>query len=757
MARKQLSVGKQGWREGLVLTSRLWQYRLVLARIKLTPKKAKQVKLALLFLRIFISPFLIILLSPPLFGRAAEAPKYNVLLITIDTLRADRLSCYGSQRPLTPNIDKLAKRGTLFRLAIAHTPTTLPSHTNIMLGTTPPFHGVHDNLNFVVAPDFVTLSEYLKQFGYATAAFVGAYLLDHRFGLNQGFDTYDDRYSRPHAQKLANLERKAEEVIKPALEWLKKQPGPWFLWLHLYDPHDPYEPPEPFRSQYADDPYNGEVAYVDSALQPLIDLLETPFYQERTITVFTADHGEALGEHGEETHGFLAYNSTLWVPLIISGPGLKRRVVEESVSHIDLFPTLCSLLALPIPEHLQGISLLPALQGKGLPKRVIYFESLYPYYSRGWAPIYGLYQDNLKFIDSPQPELYDIKKDFKEQNNLIRSGLVEKYKKQLASLIAGLSGGGEKLAERRAERERIEKLRSLGYVSSLPTERRQTFGPEHDVKTLLPFNNQAVKAMTLYGQGEKEKAIAILEAVIKNCPQLDNAYSNLAIIYEKEKELTKAQETLRLGLTNIPSSYEFFFNYLSLLVNSGQWEQALKFFAERSAQFSRAVTDPEVLNLLGLAYAQSGELKRAIEIYETALSIDRQYAPALSNLATAHYSLFLQTKDRRDLQKALERFKQAIEVDPDFAHPYNGLGMIYRITGNINGAIFCWEKALELNPDWPQVHYHLGLARMEKGEWAKALSLFKTYEKRWGAILSPAEKDRLSSLIQACQDKLREK
>ncbi len=515
----------------------------------------------------------------------AETPKYNLLLITIDTLRADRLSCYGSSRPLTPNIDRLAQRGSLFRLALAHTPTTLPSHANIILGTTPPFHGVHDNLNFVVADDFLTLAEFLKKSGYRTGAFVGSYLLDHRFGLNQGFDVYDDHYARPHAQKLANLERKAEEVVGPALAWLKSQPSPWFLWLHCYDPHDPYEPPEPFRSQYDRDPYNGEVAYVDAALKPLIDWLTTNPYQDTTFIIFTADHGESLGEHGEETHGFLAYNSTLWVPLIICGPGIKPKIINEPVSHIDIFPTVADLLGLPRPAHLQGTSLVPALKGKKIASRLIYFESLYPYYSRGWAPIQGFYQENWKYIDSPLPELYDVKKDFAEKNNLFRSGTGERYKKQLSSLLANLAGPEERKAQTKADRERLEKLRSLGYVSSQPAARPETFGPEHDVKTLLPFSNLAVKAIYLYQQGDKEKAINILEQIIKDCPHLDNAYSNLAIIYENERQPEKALETLRRGLTELPLSYEFFFNFLNLLIKTGKFEEALGFFAEKGLNF----------------------------------------------------------------------------------------------------------------------------------------------------------------------------
>ncbi len=725
----------------------------------LRPRRLKGLSLSL----IVLSTLLILLIlgrSSLLAASSSDLPagqKPNVLLITIDTLRADRLSCYGSQRPLTPNIDRLAFRGALFRLAVAHTPTTLPSHANILLGTTPVYHGVHDNLNFVVADDFLTLAEYLQKNGYETGAFVGAYLLDHRFGLSQGFKTYDDNYSRPHGQKLANLERPAEEVVGRAMDWLRDRQAPWFLWIHCYDPHDPYDPPEPFKTNYAQDPYNGEVAYVDASLKPLLELVETDRLRDSTIVIFTADHGEALGEHGEETHGFLAYNSTLWVPLIIVGPGIKPQEIFKLVSHVDLFPTICELLSLPKPESLQGLSLVPLLEKKRLPSRQIYFESLYPYYNRGWAPIRGFYQESLKFIDSPIPELYDIKKDFAERQNLIRSGTVAKYKAQLSSLMADLTGTQAQAGATKADRERLEKLRSLGYVSSQPTANTEVFGPEYDVKTLLPFNNQAVMAIVLYQQGEKEKAIKILEDIIKQCPQLDNAYSNLAIIYERENKLLKAIETLELGLARLPSSYEFFFNCLNLYLNAGKIDEALEFFAKRSPQFPRAVTDPEVLNLIGLAYAQKGELKKAIEIYQTALAQDSRYAPLLSNLATAYYSLFLQTRERQAWQNAMEKYKQAIEVDPNYAQPYHGLGMIYRVSGNLEGAIFCWEKALELNPELDPAYYSLGQAYMEKGDYKKALAALRVYQKRRGQSLSSEEKNRLASLIKACEEKLKER
>ncbi len=276
-----------------------------------------------LLLCLFSGIFSFVLFSYP--QNKAEGQPTNLLLITIDTLRPDRLSCYSSPYLKTPNIDSLAEKGFLFSRAFAHTPTTLSSHTNILLGVTPLYHGVRANANFVVPKEFLTLAGHLKSYGYSTGAIVGGYPLDSKFGLTQGFDTYDDDFTGSGPKKSALLERKAEAVVDKALSWLKERPSPWFLWIHCYDPHDPYEPPAPFSVQYKKQPYDGEVAYVDFALGKLLSYLQEHKLFGSTLIVLTGDHGESLGQHGELTHGYLAYNTTLWIPLIIVAPGFGFR------------------------------------------------------------------------------------------------------------------------------------------------------------------------------------------------------------------------------------------------------------------------------------------------------------------------------------------------------------------------------------------------------------------------------------------------
>ena len=392
-----------------------------------------------------------------------SGPKANCLVITIDTLRADRLSSFGSTTVSTPVIDRMAAEGFGFTRCFAHTVTTLPSHANIFLGVLPPCHGVHDNANFVVPEGITTMAEVFRQSGYETAAIVGAYPLDRRFGLDRGFSLYDDDYGTQDFSRPVFVERPASEVVDRALGWLKKVSGPWFLWVHVFDPHYPYAPPEPFNSYFRDNPYDGEVAYVDQELGRLLAFLRENNLVDRTVIILTSDHGESLGEHGEKTHGYLAYNSTLHVPLIIRAPGFKGGRREETVvSHVDIFPTVCDLLELKKPAGLQGRSLLPALRGKKLASRPIYFESLYPYYSRGWAPIYGYIDFPLKFIDSPLPELYNLERDFKELNNLARERDLNQERQQLLALRGGAGGAGAAGGGVSPARGGLDRLRSVG-------------------------------------------------------------------------------------------------------------------------------------------------------------------------------------------------------------------------------------------------------------------------------------------------------
>jgi len=675
--------------------------------------------------------------------------RQNVLLITIDTLRADRLSCYSKQHVQTPNIDSLAERGVLFSRAFANTSTTLPSHANILLGVSPLYHGVHDNLRFIVRQDFLTLAEHLKANGYSTKAFVGAYPLDSRFGLNQGFDTYDDDYPRDYNQQLTALERRAQPVIDKALEEIAGLTSPWFVWIHCYDPHLPYEPPEPFLTQFKKNPYDGEVAYVDFAMGKLLSYLRENRLFESTMVVLTGDHGESLEQHGETSHGFFAYNTTVWIPLIVIAPDIEPKREELYVSHLDIFPTICDAVGVTKPSFLQGSSLLPVLKGKSLPDRPIFFESMYPYYSHGWAPLRGYIHRKEKFIDSPIPELYDLEKDFEENVNLAAVKKQDRYIKQLEQIIRSQFSPESIRSQEKLDREAQEKLGSLGYVSRFQDPKEETFGPEDDVKTLLPFHNLAHEATALFKAGKAKEAEGVLKKIIKERKDLGLGYFHLANLYMDADKKDEAIETLKLGLSNVPGDYDIYRSYIKALLQARRFDEVIENFYEES---HRAISvDPEMWNDVGFAYANKGEWDRAIEAYGKAVSLDTKYVEAYFNLGEAYMSLASKNRNRDLLEKSVKNYQEAIRVDPKYPAPYFGLGRAYRIFGNLDGAITSLEKAVKLQPNYDAAIYYLGLTYMDKGENSKALACFQTLKEKFFPLYPEDQKRRIEELIKKCQ------
>ena len=682
-------------------------------------------------------------------SRIKKESRLNLLLITIDTLRSDRLSCYSDEHLNTPNIDSLAERGILFTRAFAHTSTTLPSHANILLGTTPLHHGVHDNSNFIIREKFLSVAEHLKKYDYATAAFIGAFPLDSRFGISQGFDLYDDDYDVRSSKTDLGKERKADIVVDRAINWLKEQNSLWFLWIHCWDPHDPYKPPEPFKTRFSKNPYDGEVAYVDHVLGRLFKYMEENNLFDNSLIIFTGDHGESLGEHEEETHGLFAYNSTIWIPFIISAPDLKARKDKQHVSHIDIFPTICDVLDIEKPVFLHGTSLLPALKGKKLKRRAIYFESLYPYYSRGWAPLRGYVYDNEKFIDSPIPELYNIEEDFNELENLANKKNLNGYRKKLDQIISSLFVDESSQARQKLDRKSLEKLRSLGYISGSSAPAEESFGPDQDVKVLIPYHNKSTKAMNLYREGKVREAIKLLKEVITERDDVGIAYENLAKIYEDQGKLRDAIEVLKVGLDAVPSYYEILYTYATFLLMAEQYDEVIKVVNARSSL--RMDIDPEIWNFLGLAYWNNGNLEDAKKAFEKSISLDNEYPISYNNLGSLYFSIFKETKDVKFYQKALEKYNKAVELDPFYHTAYYGLGIAYLYTDNFESSINSFKKVLELRPDNEQAMFYLGIAYMRKGDKVNALKYFNMFKASPSyQLLSPEEKAKLEKWIQEC-------
>jgi len=618
---------------------------------------------------------------------AAPAQKDpNILLITIDTLRFDRLGVYSDKYVKTPHIDKLAAESVVFKRAFAHNPLTLPSHVNILTGTTPVFHGISDNPGFVLDKSFVTLAEYLKDKDYATGAFIGAFPLDSRFGLDQGFDVYDDNYGTQSLIELYYVERSAREVISPALEWIGEQDRKWFAWIHVFDPHEPYRPPFPFDQKYKDDPYSGEVAYVDSQLEVLFNFLEERGVMDSTIIVLTSDHGEALGDKGEKSHGYFAYNNTIHVPLIIRIPGVKNQIVEENVCHTDIFPTLCDALGGEIPSQIQGESLIPIIKGKKRAQKEIYFESLHPYLNRGWAPLTGFIKDDLKFIDQPIKEVYDIKQDVLEENNLAKSSNVKELEKELDRLVLKLRG--KELVQRFAKIDQYEmnKLKSLGYLSEGTVSRKKAFTVENDLKTLEPIENKVFDALDKYKKGRAQEAVKDGLEIIAVRPDFVLAYTLLANIYFVMGQHDNSIEILRKGLRNNPKNIGLLSKLGIMLVVVNKTEEAIDIL---QGCIKKDDKNPEYFNYLGVAFQKSENVPLALENYKRAIALDSNFALPWNNMGSLYITEFVRSKNEKDLQRALDCFNTALAFDPNLIAAVNGK----------NAALKFMEKLEEINRD----------------------------------------------------------
>jgi arylsulfatase A-like enzyme/Tfp pilus assembly protein PilF len=718
-----------------------------------------------IWVRVLFWPALIILYflcplsgwaAPPADSRPAESPgsRLNVLLITIDTLRADRVSFYCSRYLQTPHLDSLASRSVVFKRAFSLTTTTLPSHTNILLGTTPSAHGVHDNANYIVRGEFLTLAEYLRSRGYATGAFVGGYPLISYFGLDQGFSVYDDSFGKQETglqeAYAKGGERRAAAVWESAQKWLRQQKPPWFLWVHFYDPHSPYAPPEPYRTRFARNPYDGEVAYTDAVTGNLLDYLKDKGLLEKTVIILTGDHGESLGEHGELTHGYLAYNTTIWIPLLIYAPGVAHRVVDQNVSHIDIFPTICDLLNIDKPDFLQGASLLPLLRGKKAEERPIYFESLGPYLSMGWAPVQGLISGQSKFIDSPQPEFYDLDRDFDEATNLARSADINALRAQLARLIKSQTSAESMKAEKAADRATLEKLRSLGYVAGPPGPRKTAFGPQDSVAALLPYHNKAVEALNVYRSGKVGQATEALREVLTARKNIRAAYLNLAFIYKDQNRPADGIAVLRLGLEAMPENYDIYFQYIADLYAAGEFDEVIQAFQPRA--YAQIDLDPVIWNYTGLAYWKKGNFPRAMASLEKSLDIDQDFAVTHFNLGILHFDVFRKTGRAESYNLALACFQKAVKLDPAYSAAHYSLGVAYYQTGRLGQAMASLEKALALDPGLDEAHYFLGSAYLQNGERSKAyVQLMKYKETPAYDSLSPAAKEKLEETIAKCR------
>jgi arylsulfatase A-like enzyme/cytochrome c-type biogenesis protein CcmH/NrfG len=665
--------------------------------------------------------------SAPAQADLRSIPNQNVLLITIDTLRADALSAYGGPAA-TPALDRLARDGVRFDFAHAQAVLTLPSHASILTGQYPFQHGIRDNSGYRLAASTPTLATLLKRAGYATAAFVGAFPLHSRFGLNHDFDVYDDRFGETRAPtEFAMPERPATAVVALARDWIAKQttnaksliPNPdqaWLCWVHVFDPHAPYHPPAPFDAQYASRPYYGEVAATDAALAPLLD--DVRIADRPTLVVVTGDHGEALGDHGEQTHGLFAYESTLRVPLIVAelGGDAKRRpepaageLSSVAARHVDILPTILDAAGQTVPASLPGRTLLPASErrrGGDATLRSSYFEAMSAMLNRGWAPLTGIVAGREKYIDLPIAERYDLASDAAETTNL-----AGKSSERDRTLAAALRGFGATLpGQRRTEDgEVLARLRALGYVSgSAPAKSQYT--DADDPKRLVAIDQSIHHGVSLYMERRFAEAMQVYRDIIKRRPDMAMAYRHLAFVAWESGNPAAAIATLRQALAGGMTHDEITAQLGTYLAESGNPADAIQLLEPiaKSAQ-----PDLDALNGLGIAYARSGRAGDARRVFLRMLSLNPESGMALENVAALDL-------ERGDFGNAGLHFERALRVDPSSSQAHAGLGVVAMKRGDRRTAVESWKRAVELDPSNYDALYNLATTLAQDGQMTAA-------------------------------------
>lgn len=508
----------------------------------------------------------------------------RVVLVSIDTCRADHLSCYGFEKETTPHIDSIAAGGILFENAISPVPITLPAHSSMLTGKIPPVHGVHDNSHYVLSDEKTTLAEILKENGFATGGFVSAFVLDRRFGIAQGFDTYQDKFVKTIHSEFGT-ERRGDETTKFALKWIDEQKEEkFFLFLHYYDPHIRYEPPEPFASTYRRDPYSGEIAFTDHCIGRLVRKLKEAGLYDSTLLIIAGDHGEMRGEHGEEEHSYFIYEGAIKVPLIVKIPGRTQAVrISDAVGLVDIVPTVCGLLGIDGPEELQGVDLGSLIAGRTAPEkaRFIFSESLFPT-QVGANTLLGVSSTGWKYIQTTRPELYNLSDDPEEENNLFetrpeRAGPVARvYRDALEKMLqAQTSGAGGGRVE--TDQETLDRLASLGYTGSAVDAGGLTFDQSRpDPKDLIALHCDLQEVQALKFENKRRQARTILNRLAAGEPHF-KVLNLLGEMAHEEGRPTEAIDFYKRALELNSEDYFANTNMGTILAMQGRYADALPY------------------------------------------------------------------------------------------------------------------------------------------------------------------------------------
>jgi arylsulfatase A-like enzyme/Tfp pilus assembly protein PilF len=683
----------------------------------------------------------------------------NLLVVTLDTTRADRIGAYSADQAKTPVFDRLAREGVLFEQTEAVAPLTLPAHVSIFTGRFPPEHGVRDNGGFFVSPKEQTLATVLKGAGFQTGAVVGAYVLDGKWGLNREFDTYVDDFDTAKVRGLGGaVQRPANEVVDRALPWLEKVKGQrFFAWLHFYDAHTPYDPPEPYRTEYAGRPYNGEIAFVDSQLGRVIAFLERERLLDRTVIAVIGDHGESLDEHGEASHGFFIYESTTRVPFVIRAPfdGLAGRRVADPVRAVDLLPSVLDLLGVAVPAGIPGASLAPLMAGTAREMGLeTYSESMYPLHHFGWSDVRTMRVGRFKVFDAPRPELYDLERDPREEHNLVgeRRGLADQMLDRLRARQQTFSAAGPSSQPAvEVDPEVRARLAALGYVGSFVATTTSPRADRADPKDKIHLFNlmNAARETGKEGENSLEKSVVLLRQVTEADPNVIDAWFMLGNEYFKARRFGGALNYFKKALALKP-------DYDLALINLANSYRALGNDDAAMAGYEQYLRiDPKnayVRYQTGEILLDRGDRASAERRFQDALAIDAKVAPARVALGVlafergdlpaaereltaalqmkpdvrlAHFNLALIAEAREDWKTAETEYRRELQVRPDAFKAAFNLGLLYERLGNRDAQVAALKQSIEVNDAFAEGYFYLAKACLDGDDLDQAAAMAK--------------------------------
>ncbi|MDH4203619.1 MAG: sulfatase-like hydrolase/transferase [Phycisphaerae bacterium] len=611
----------------------------------------------------------------------------HVVLISIDTCRADHLSCYNYSRKTSLNIDAVAAESVLFNHAVSPVPITLPAHSSMMTGTIPPYHKVRDNDNYVLDPSNITLAEILKEKGFTTGAVLGSFVMDSQFGLDQGFDVYEDHLEGKGTKaEVFYNERKAPEITRLGAAWLEAHKDEkTFLFLHYYDPHAPYIKHRRLTPPLAKQCYDDEIFYTDYFIGKVIAKLKELEMYDSTLVIITGDHGESLGDHGETSHGFFIYHSTLHVPLIIRVPGGPKGLVNETVGLIDIVPTVCGLLGIDIPGIIQGRDLSEYFSNdpgrKDSTEHFYYCESLMPT-KLEMGPLFGLISDPWKYIHSSEPELYDLKKNPHEKENVLDNNTQRTRIMQhaLKNIIEDDFFNTTVASQSMLDETDRQRLQSLGYVAGETKDKNIQFEQTSvNPKELIDVYNFWEKALTYIADKKYEKAKKLCYKMLEERPGMKQAHFSLG--------------TIAIFQQDIQGAITHYSAYLKD-ENLDDTPENLQKKPEYAAVHSN----------LGAAIAREGNLNKAKEHYQKALLYNPHYVKANYNLAGIYFR-------QGNLTEAISLLTKVLEIDPEMPEANQIMGDIRFKQGRFDEAIEHYQTVLEMRPDFEPVLKGLSMAK----------------------------------------------